>query len=131
MDLVFRILSNVDIGDLMSHMVCDFGLAKFQLTCMSSCKSLCSDPSGYLVFITDSSTKGMIRKVLTHVQFLSDLMVHYSFPLFQASESIIHSFCLTTGFSGWLHSPGYWPCWALPNSLYNITFVEPRPPTRL
>ena len=91
MDLVFRIISNIDIGDLMFHMVCDFGLAKFQLTCMSNCKSLCSDPSGYL-FITDSSTKGMIRKVLIHVQFLSDLVVHYSFPLIQANESIIHSF---------------------------------------
>lgn len=50
MDLAFRMISNVDIGDLVSHMVCDSNLVKFQLTIMSNFKSLCNDLSGYLVF---------------------------------------------------------------------------------
>ena len=104
-DWIFWIIPNVDIGDLMFHMVCHFGLCKFQLTLMSNCKSLCNDPLPQLsYFLTDNSTKWIIRKALIHISFLWALVVsHYLFPLIQANESFTH-FCSTAGFFRWLYS---------------------------
>ena len=60
----FENMPHMDIGDLMSHLVCDFGLGKFQLTLTSNCKSLYNDPSlsSFLVFSQTIQPKELLEK---------------------------------------------------------------------